>query len=186
MVRAALILSVVVLSMPALAQRQPSDGGTSVLTKGGEVVGTGALKVTQGVGDALNKEGETTGEKVGEGTAKLANGLFKGITKGLGVPPQANGTGAPTVSPGGVLVDSSLIFLGVAGAVATRKGDGVRVELQVQRSLSTALVLIAVGPAGRVIGRATRDSQRLIDGDALTFTFGPDVDLGQVVSYRLQ
>ncbi len=175
---------VLALAHPAAAQQAGRDGGTDLLVKGGELLGTGAARVTQGVGKALTKEGETTGVAVGEGTGKLADGLIKGLGKGLG----AKGGAAPSRPPAldEVVIDESLTSLGVKGARLSRRPDGVRVELLLAKELATGLAVVAFDTAGKVVGRATRDTQKLLDGDSLTFSFAVEVDLNKAAWFRLQ
>jgi hypothetical protein len=176
-------LIVLLTAFPALAQ-QKKDGGTDLLVKGGEVLGTGAAKVTKGIGNALTKEGQGTGEAVGEGTAELAKGLLNGVTKGLGGKPPAS-TATPR-APGEVVLDDGLTFLGVRAAKGTRRPDGVRIEFSLAKELAGALVLVAYDEQGHVIGRASRDSQKLYDGDTLTFVFGAECDLSKAAWFKLQ
>jgi len=174
-----------VLPFSAQAQQAGRDGGTDLLVKGGELLGTGAARVTQGVGKALTKEGETTGVAVGEGTGKLADGLIKGLGKGLGVG-KSGATPARPPALDEIVIDESLAGLGVKGARLSRRPDGVRVELLLARELATGLAVVAFDAGGKVVGRATRDTQKLLDGDSLTFSFGVEVDLNKATWFRLQ
>ncbi|MFT3711447.1 MAG: hypothetical protein QM817_27755 [Archangium sp.] len=179
--RALLATVVLAFALPALAQKK--DGGTDVLVKGGEVLGTGAAKVTKGIGNALSKEGQGTGEAVGEGAAELTKGLLNGVTKGLGGKQPAAATPR---APGEVVLDDGLTFLGARAAKATRRPDGVRIEFSLAKELSGALVLVAYDAEGHVVGRASRDSQKLLDGDSLTFVFGAECDLTKAAWFKLQ